>query len=483
MDCSDWTLNFHLFEKFPKSGGYATSSERDRLLTLMAQTFQTANRTTFMGFTGYHWLVIAAAWAGWGFDVFDALLFNFVAPNCVPALLHLPLGTPEAREATAFWTGAISSLLLIGWALGGVLFGWIGDAIGRRRALFATIAIYAVGTALCAFATNIWELVLFRVIASLGIGGEWGIGATLVAEVVPENRRVEAGVILQTSSPLGLVLATVVNYQIAGVWFAGQPESSWRYVFLAGLAPVVMALAIRLFIRESEQWTPAVDRAARPSPRELFRPDMIRRTISGTLVAVTAVLSFWGCNAFLPILGSTMGMEHANQLHLAPEATQHLAEAWKSTASYAYNWGGLAGAFAAWPLAKLLGRKRMYIVYFLFAAGALFATFGLDLEPQVRMLMLYAVGAGVYGMFGTFPFYLPELFPTRLRATGSGLCYNIGRILAAAGPFVVGVITSSAGGSSAVIIHTLFWVGVIPLIAAVCAPFLIVETRGQRLAG
>ena len=175
-------------------------------------------------------------------------------------------------------------------------------------------------------------------------------------------------------------------------------------------------------------------------------------------------------------------MEHANQLHLAPEATQHLAEAWKSTASYAYNWGGLAGAFAAWPLAKLLGRKRMYIVYFLFAAGALFVTFGLDLEPRARMLMLYAVGAGVYGMFGTFPFYLPELFPTRLRATGSGLCYNIGRILAAAGPFVVGVITASAGGSSAVIIHTLFWVGVIPLIAAVCAPFLIVETRGQRLA-
>jgi cyanate permease len=86
-------------------------------------------------------------------------------------------------------------------------------------------------------------------------------------------------------------------------------------------------------------------------------------------------------------------------------------------------------------------------------------------------------------MFGTFPFYLPELFPTRLRATGAGLCYNIGRILAAAGPFVVGVITASAGGSSAVIIHTLFWVGVIPLVAAVCAPFLIVETRGQRLAG
>src|SRR6201994_3861750 len=195
----------------------------------------------FLGFTGYHWLVIAAAWAGWGFDVFDALLFNFVAPNCVPALLGLQPGAPDAHAATVFWTGLITSILLVGWAAGGVLFGWVADRIGRKSALFATIAIYAVGTALCALATNIWELVVFRAVASLGIGGEWGIGAALVAEAVPESRRVEAGVLLQTSSPLGLVLASAVNYQVAGVWFANSPESSWRYVFLAGLAPVVMA--------------------------------------------------------------------------------------------------------------------------------------------------------------------------------------------------------------------------------------------------
>src|ERR1700761_6949904 len=208
----------------------------------MAETLQSANRTTLLGLSGYHWLGIAA---GGGFDVFDALLFNFVAPNCVPVLLHIPLGTPQAREATVFWTGAITSILLVGWAAGGVLFGWVGDRIGRKRALFATITIYAVGTALCAFSTNIWELIIFRAIASLGIGGEWGIGAALVAEAVPENKRVEAGVILQSSSPLGIVLASAVNYLIAGVWFAGVPQTSWRYVFLAGLAPVILAVCIR----------------------------------------------------------------------------------------------------------------------------------------------------------------------------------------------------------------------------------------------
>ncbi len=448
----------------------------------MAHTLQTANRATFLGLSGYHWLVIAAAWAGWGFDMFDALLFNFVAPNCVPVLLHIPFGSPEARAATVFWTGAITSILLVGWAAGGVLFGWVADRIGRKRALLATITIYAVGTALCALATNIWELILFRAVASLGIGGEWGIGAALVAEAVPERRRVEAGVILQTSSPLGLVLASFVNYQIAGVWLAGSPETSWRYVFLAGLAPVVMAIAVRVFIRESEQWTPSLAKATRPTPRELFQPDLIKRTVSGILVAVTAVLSWWACNAFLPILGGTLATEHASQIHLTDAATRLLVEAWKAKASNAFNIGGLLGALAAIPLARLLGRKRMFVVYFVFSAGALFSTFGLELEPQARLLMLYAVGAGVYGVFGTFPFYLPELFPTRLRATGAGLCYNLGRVFAAAGPFVVGTISAAAGGSSTVIIHTMFWIGVIPLAAAVSAPFLVVETRGEALA-
>jgi MFS family permease len=324
-------------------------------------------------------------------------------------------------------------------------------------------------------------LIIFRAIASLGIGGEWGIGAALVAEAVPESRRVEAGVILQTSSPLGLVLASFVNYQVAGVWFAGSPETSWRYVFLAGLVPVVMALVVRVFIRESEQWTPELAKATRPAPRELFRPDMIKRTVSGILVAVTAVLSWWACNAFLPILGGTLATEHASQMQLTSAATRLLVEAWKAKASNAFNIGGLLGALAAIPLARLLGRRRMFVVYFVFAAGALFSTFGLELEPRARLLMLYAVGAGVYGVFGTFPFYLPELFPTRLRATGAGLCYNIGRVFAAAGPFVVGTISAAAGGSSAVIIHTLFWIGIIPLAAALSAPFLIVETRGETL--
>src|SRR4051812_25786580 len=202
----------------------------------------------------YQWTVLFAAWLGWGFDVFDGLLFNYVAPSCVPTLLGLTIGSPEAKAATLAWTGGLTSLLLIGWAIGGILFGRVCDKIGRTKTLLLTMSMYAVGTALCAVAPNIWFLVFFRVIASLGIGGEWAAGASMVAEVVPEKRRVEAGALLYTSAPMGLFLATYVTYQIQGVHFRANPEMAWRYVFLFGLVPAAVAFIVRLFIKEPERW-------------------------------------------------------------------------------------------------------------------------------------------------------------------------------------------------------------------------------------
>ena len=231
-----------------------------------------ARRAGLLGLSGYHWVVLAAAWLGWGFDVFDALLFNFVAPNAVPALLDLPAGhLPKRAQATVFWTGVLTSILLVGWAAGGLMFGWFADRYGRKRALFVTIALYACGTALCAVATEHVAARAFSAsLASLGIGGEWAVGASLVAETVPEKRRVVAGTLVYTSSPLGIMLASTVNYQIAGVWLVGSPETSWRFVFLCGLAPVIVAFLARLFIRESEVWEKHVRNARPPALRELF---------------------------------------------------------------------------------------------------------------------------------------------------------------------------------------------------------------------
>lgn len=436
---------------------------------------------SFLGFSGYQWLVIAAAWAGWGFDIFDALLFNFVAPNCIPTLLRLPLGSAAAHSATLLWTGIITSVLLLSWASGGVLFGWLADRIGRKGALFATIALYALGTALCALATNIAQLIVFRTIAGLGIGGEWGIGAALVAETVPEGRRAEAGVIMQTASPLGIVLASLVNYLVAGVWLGADPHTSWRYVFLAGLAPLLLAVLVRVFLRESTRWEASQARVLRPRPRQLFAPQLLRATLSGTFVAVTAVLTWWACSAFIPLLGGTLAAEHAARSGLAPQATRQLAAAWQAYASNAFNFGGLLGALTAIPLARLLSRRALFATYFAFSALAIGVTFGFGWAPQTRLALLFVVGAGVYGVFAILTFYLPELFPARLRATGAGFCYNIGRLFAAAGPLLVGLVSAAAGGTSGTLAGILFWVALAPLTAALLVPLLVVETRGRGL--
>ena len=240
---------------------------------------RTAGGRTLLDMNRYQWTVLFAAWLGWGFDVFDGLLFNYVAPNCVPTLLRLPIGSPAAKAATLYWSGILTSILLLGWAAGGILFGQIADRIGRTRTLLLTMLLYALGTAACAGArrtSGCWSL--FRIVASLGIGGEWAAGAAMVAEVVPEKRRVEAGALLYTSAPAGLFLATFVNFEIAGVCFKGSPETSWRYVFLCGLIPAAVAFVVRLFVQRAGALEAgrARQRAARRASPSCSRPSTAR---------------------------------------------------------------------------------------------------------------------------------------------------------------------------------------------------------------
>lgn len=430
--------------------------------------------------TRYQWLVVLAAWLGWGFDVFDALLFNFVAANAVTTLLGLEPGSAAARQQTVYWTGVLSSLLLVGWSAGGVLFGWLADRFGRRRALMLTILVYGLGTALCAFATSINQLIAFRALTSLGIGGEWAVGAALVAESVPEQHRVAAGTLLQTASPIGIFLASIVNYQIAGVWFVDQPAQSWRYVFLCGLVPVVVALLLRIVLRESDRWQQAAGEPA-ASIADLVRPENVAATRAAVMVSMAGLLTWWAINAFIPLLGRALALDELRAAGAGEADSAALVEAWKARASNAFNLGGLLGCFVAIPLAMRFGRKPMFICYFVAAAVAISIVFGLPWSSSQRLLGLFVVGLPVYGVFSTYVFYLPELFPTRLRGLGAGLSFNIGRLLAAAGPFAVGAIAARAGGNSEVIMATLLWVGAIPLAAALLSLRWVVETRNRPL--
>ena len=465
---------------------------------------------TLLDMNGYQWTVLAAAWLGWGFDAFDALLFNFVAPNCVPTLLGLAIGSPAARSATLLWTGVLTSLLLVGWAAGGILFGQVADRIGRVRTLMLTMVLYAVGTAACALAPNLWVLALFRVVASLGIGGEWAAGAAMVAEVVPERRRVEAGALLYTAAPLGLFLATFVNYQIAGSLLKADPEISWRFVFLAGLIPAAVALVVRRFIREPERWrrtaggglegagggstdpgaaaavaavtaVTAVTAVRRPRLAELFDRQHRALTLSGFLMAVIVLVTWWSCNAFIPVVSTGLAQATAKARSLDRAGTLALVEHWKAVATDYFNIGGLLGTLLTIPAAKLLGRRQMFAIYFTGAAAAVLAAFGLDLAPETRLAMYFPIGLTIFGVFGSFTYYLPELFPTRLRGTGAGFCYNVGRIIAAGGVALVGSIAARGANSLASALAALFFVGFVPLAGLLFLPWVI-ETRGRQLA-
>lgn len=434
-----------------------------------------------LGLTRYQWLVLFAAWLGWGFDIFDGLLFNYVAPNAVPTLLGLDIGSPEAKKATLYWTGVLTSILLLGWAAGGVLFGWVSDRIGRTKTLMLTMLLYSLGTAACAFAQNMEMLIFFRIIASLGIGGEWAAGAAMVAEVVPENKRVEAGALLYTSAPMGLFLATFVNAEVAGNWFAHTPETSWRYVFLFGLIPAAAAFAVRLFVKEPERWQRVAATSKPPKLSELFTPQIVAFTRSGFLMAVVALLTWWSCNAFIPVVSSGLARANAEALGLGTADTLKMVESWKTWATTYFNLGGLIGTLLTIPASKLLGRKKMFAIYFVISSLAVFGTFGLDLAPETRLYGYFVIGLSVFGVFGSFTYYLPELFPTRLRGTGAGFCYNIGRIIAAGGPFLVGSIASQGANAATSALGVLFYVGFIPLLGILLMPW-VVETKGRVLA-
>jgi MFS family permease len=445
----------------------------------MENVISPGGRRTLLDMNAYQWTVLFAAWLGWGFDIFDSLLMNYVAPNAVPTLLGIPLATPEAQSATLQWTGILTSILLIGWCAGGIIFGKVADRIGRTKTLLLTMVLYSVGTAACAFAPNIWVLLLCRIVSSLGIGGEWAAGAAMVAEVVPEKRRVEAGALLYTASPLGLFLATFVTYQVTNVYFKGNPATSWRYVFLFGLLPAAVAFLVRLFIKEPERWKKlAHHERARIS--ELFTPKYRALTISGLCMAMTALVTWWSCNAFISVVAKGLAAREALTLGLDAAATEAMGQQWVRNATNIFNMGGLIATLLTIPAAKLLGRRKMFLIYFLGSAASLMLAFGLDLDPQTRLYMYFPIGLTTYGIFGSFTFYLPELFPTRLRGTGAGFTYNIGRLIAAFGPFLVGSIAASGANALDSAIRVLFWVGVVPLLGVAALP-LVIETRGRAL--
>ena len=418
------------------------------------------------GVTRYQWLVLFVAWLGWVFDSMDSTIYALVLQPALHDLLRAPGGGPATAEVIGWYGGIIFSIFLIGWAIGGVLFGMLADHFGRTRALIFTILIYALFTGMAALSQTWWQLALFRFLTALGIGGEWAAGATLVAEVWPEDKRTKAAGLLQSAWAAGFFVAAILNLLLR--------NCGWRPIFVVGVAPALVAVFVFLWVKEPERWVKAraEERSAggvrRLKLTELFAPGLLRATLVGSGLAFVAVFGLWGATNWTPTL-----------IRALPELQGMNASELTSLVSYAtmlLNVGALAGYLSFGPLADRVGRRR---VFALMCAGSLVMLPVTFLTPRTYvqvLLLLPLLGFFNNGIFSGFPIYLPELYPTRIRATGAGFCFNIGRVLASTGPLVTGYLVTALGsfGYAASAVAVIYIVGLLIL------PFA-PETKGRPL--
>jgi MFS family permease len=417
------------------------------------------------GVTPYQWLVLFVAWLGWVFDSMDATIYAIVLHPALGELLQASAGgaTPE----TIGWHGGlIFSIFLIGWAIGGVTFGIVADRFGRTKTLIATILIYAVFTGLAALSQEWWHLAIYRFLTALGIGGEWAAGAALVAEVWPEDKRAKAAGLLQSAWAFGFFLAALFNLLLRGY--------GWRALFVVGIVPAIAALLVRVWVKEPERWVQAHRQEQKvgivPFAKlaELFRGDLLRPTLAGSTLAFVAVFGLWGSTNWTPtLIGTLPDLQGVSREELSARV---------SYAIMALNGGALFGYLSFGPLADRFGRRA---VFALMCTGSLImlpVTFLTPREYLHVLLLLPLLGFFNNGIFSGFPIYLPELYPTRLRATGAGFCFNAGRVFASVGPFLTGWLTATMGsvGSAVSIVGLIYLVGLLVL------PFA-PETRGKTL--
>src|SRR5262245_1941022 len=245
--------------------------------------------------TPYQWLVLAVAWLGWVFDSMDSTIYALVLHPALADVLARGAGAPVDEKAIGWFGGIIFSIFLLGWAVGGIAFGVMADRLGRTRTLVVTILVYAVFTGLAALSRTWWQLATFRFVTALGIGGEWAAGAALVAEVWPEAKRARAAGILQSAWAAGFLLAAVLNLLLR--------NAGWRPMFVVGVAPAVVALVVRLAVKEPERWRHARNAdASRGTLAALFAPGLRRATWVGSSLAFVAVFGLWGATNWTPTL-------------------------------------------------------------------------------------------------------------------------------------------------------------------------------------
>ncbi|MCS6850362.1 MAG: MFS transporter [Gemmataceae bacterium] len=437
--------------------------------------------------TRYHWFVLVVAALGWLFDTMDQQLFT-LARN--PAMTDL-LG-PEASKTTIDEYGAYAtSIFIVGWATGGLLFGVLGDRIGRARTMMITILLYSLFTGLSALSQTFWDFALYRFLTGLGVGGEFAVGVALVAEVMPDKARPHALGWLQALSAVGNITAALINISLGiaeGEGMLSGDWKAWQMMFVIGAVPALLAVVIRYRLREPERWQQAVAtqgaRQKAGSMRELFGdPRWRKHTLIGLGLAVPGVVGLWGIGFFSYDFVRAVFRQTYEQQGLSPEEIRGKLTQLVGIVSVLQNIGGALGIYAFKAVTEKIGRKPAFAAAFLLAILSTSGTFWFLQHFSDVFWMIPLMGFCQLMLFGGYAIYFPELFPTRLRSTGTSFCYNVGRYISAIGPLTMGQLISTVFGHhgqimawryTGVTMCSFFLIGllVLPL-----AP----ETRGQPL--
>lgn len=404
--------------------------------------------TWYRSITRSQWNALFAAQAGWMLDAMDFVLYLMAIPA-----LQLEFGFGPGTA------GLLATVALFSSAFGGVLFGVIADKFGRTKALMGTVLIYSICSALTATAQTVGQLILWRTLLGLGMGGEWSAGAVLVSESWPPEHRGKAIGIMQSGWAIGYILAAIVAAIVL-------PTLGWRCLFIVGILPAFLVLWIRRNVPEPEIWASrAPESRSLDTFLSIFKPGIVHTTLFATLVSAAVMFGYWGLFSWMPAFLASPIDKGGAGLSIV-----------KSTAwIIPMQIGAFIGYSSFGFIADRFGRRPTFIA-FLLAAAVLVPFYGQMVRtPLLLMLLGPLVGMFGHGYFSVFGAMLAELFPTGMRATGQGFTYNAGRAASALAPFVIGTLAATKGIGSALGFTSLFFVLGSLLI------LLMPETRGKVL--
>ncbi len=443
------------------------------------------------GVNRYQWFVFGVATLGWLFDTMDQQLFNLARKPAVTDLLTIPGQPPPSAAMIAEHASYATTIFILGWATGGIFFGILGDRIGRAKTMMATILCYSAFTGLSALSVGVWDFSAYRFLTGLGVGGQFAVGVALVAEVMPDRARPFALGWLQALSAVGNITAALVDIVLGQLEQSGSITSAWRIKFLIGLAPALLAIPIFMKLKEPERWKAAASEPETSkgghklgSIRELFGdPRWRRNTLVGMILAFAGVVGLWGIGFFSFDLVRSIFESHFQDQGLSPREVAGKLTFWSGITSLVLNMGGFLGVQAFSMVTHRIGRRPAFAISFVIAALSTVVTFWFLTELWQVFVLIPIMGFCQLTLFGGYAIYFPELFPTRLRSTGTSFCYNVGRFVAALGPLSLGLLASRVYGgyTGAMPIRlagvTLCSVFLIGLLALPFAP----ETRGRPL--